>query len=151
MQNSRLFQKDVAVGLLCLTIAAIGLIVNNSYPKGSASAMGPGFFPTMIFGLLGICGAGLTIWRLTRTGQGLGSWPWRPLATITLAMVVFGLVVEHLGFILSTMLLLLLSGASSPGGSWVRVLILAVVTSTVAGLLFVVLLNLQIPLWPRLS
>jgi hypothetical protein len=151
MQNSRLLQKDVLAGLLCLTIALIGLATNTEYPTGTASAMGPGFFPVIIFGLLGICGAGLVIWRLLQGGQDAGIWGWRPLAMISLAMLVFGLTVESLGFILSTVLLLIIAGVSSPGISWRRLLVLAVVTSVLAGLLFVVLLNLQISLWPKFS
>jgi hypothetical protein len=151
MQNSRLLQKDVLAGLLCLTIALIGLTVNTEYPTGTASAMGPGFFPIIIFGLLGICGAGLVIWRLMHDGQDAGSWHWRPLAVISLSMVAFGLTVETLGFILSTILLLIIAGFWTADISWRRLLVLAVVTSVLAGLLFVVLLNLQVSLWPKFS
>ena len=50
--------KDVWAGLILIGIGAAAMIISRNYRFGSALRMGPGFFPTILGGILiafGIC------------------------------------------------------------------------------------------------
>jgi putative tricarboxylic transport membrane protein len=76
-----------------------------------------------------------------------GKWGWRPLFMVTLSIVIFGLSMERLGLVPA---LLLLFTVAALGGREFRlkeVLLLAVLMSVFAALVFVYGLKLPYPLF----
>jgi hypothetical protein len=144
----RFLQKDIAVGLLCMAVAAFGLIQGRRYPIGTSDEMGPGYFPLVIFSALMICGLAMLLVRLARPGEMLDRWAWRPLGAVMTAIIFFGLTVETLGFVLSCILTVAIATCAEKGAPWKNVLTLSLTTAAGAALLFVVLLGLSLPLWP---
>jgi hypothetical protein len=71
-----------------------------------------------------------------------------PLVIVLLSMVGFGFFVDHAGVVLSTAGLVFTASLASTEFTWRRALACAVVVSAFSSLLFVVLLGLQMPLWP---
>lgn len=147
--QSRFWQKDVLAGLICVAVAIYGVIQASAYTRGTASQMGPGYLPLIVFALLGIVGAGLVAWRLGHVGEALEPWAWRPLAAIFASIVVFGAVVDRLGFVLSAILMIVIATRSNSRLSLLQLVILSVATAILSGLLFVSVLKLPIPLWPE--
>jgi hypothetical protein len=145
---TRFLQKDIAVGLLCLAVAAFGLIQGRRYSIGTSDEMGPGYFPLVIFGTLMACGIVLLLIRLFKPGELLERWAWRPLVAITLAIIVFGVTVEKIGFVLAGILLVVIASRAEKTASWRSALILSVISAAGAALVFIVLLKLSLPLWP---
>ena len=45
-------QKDFGAGVLYLAFGAVGFYIARDYGMGQASRMGPGYFPTVLSGLL---------------------------------------------------------------------------------------------------
>jgi len=91
--------KDFLAGLIFLLIGAAAMLVARGYPLGSAMRMGPGYFPTVLGGIL--CLFGLYVMqRGLRSGTPIkGEWGWRPLALVTLSMVLFGFVITRAGLV----------------------------------------------------
>jgi len=139
--------QDVAQGGLFAAVGLTALLMALQYPLGTPGRMGPGFFPVIISGLLTL--TGFAILARSRTGRSevirVGRW-WSALI-VTIAIVLFGYLLDKLGLPLAVLLLCIGAGMASiqfqlnwkaVGG--------AVAFSIVCGLLFVTLLGLRIPL-----
>ena len=145
--------RDVLSGLLFIGVAALGLWVSRDYPIGTASSMGTGYMPRLLLWvLLGLGGSILVsgLWKSERLSETDASdrAAWRPVAFVTLSLVVFGLALERLGLVLS---ILLLTGIGAAAGRSMRPLETAIATLVLIALcwlIFIVGLSLTIPLWP---
>jgi len=97
----RLNAKDIASGVLLITIALLGLYFNLDHPIGSARRMGPGYMPMLTFILLGGLGAAVLFIGLANGPDPLEKWAWREFVLILAAMAIFGLLLERIGFALA--------------------------------------------------
>ena len=99
MKSDLLHNKDFLAGLLLIVIGALALVFARDYPMGVAARMGPGYFPTVLAGILCLFGAGILA-RGIRSGEQIkGQWAWKPLALIALSIVLFGFVMERFGLV----------------------------------------------------
>lgn len=93
------FGKDVAGGALFVLIGlTYGTIAWLELPIGQAFNMGPGYFPVVLSAILGGLGVAIILASVSRSE----AWetirvPWRPVAMILLAIVLFASTVEKLG------------------------------------------------------
>ena len=91
--------KDFLAGLIFLLFGAAAMLVARSYPFGSAMRMGPGYFPTVLGGILCLFGLYVML-RGIRSGEPVkGEWGWRPLALVTLSIVLFGFLLTRAGLV----------------------------------------------------
>ena len=65
---------------------------------GTAARMGPGFFPTLLGGLLAVLGLMLSVPALLRDGEPFPKLHLRPMLMILASIVVFALLLQPLGF-----------------------------------------------------
>ena len=139
--------KDFLAGLLFLVLGVLTVFFARDYAIGSAARMGPGYFPTVLGGLL--CLFGLTIMiRGMRSGAPVqGEWGWRPLGLITLSIVVFGFTMEKLGLVPALILLFFIAALAGREFRFREVLLLAVLMSAFAAAVFVYGLQLPYPLF----
>ena len=91
--------KNVLAGLLFILFAAVLAWQSGKLALGSASRMGPGYFPLLLAQLLGLLGLGVLVSGLRHEGDRVARADWRGLALITAAIVLFGVTLQHLGFI----------------------------------------------------
>ena len=143
-------QRDFAVGAAYIATGAAFAVVSWGYELGSASAMGPGYFPFwlgIVLALLGLvlC-AGATSAKTQRLP--LQRWDWRTLAWMTGSVAAFGLALRPLGLVLSVFGLVVASSLASREFTWRGTLLNAVVLVLLNTVLFVLLLDLPLPLWP---
>lgn len=140
--------KDLAAGLLFITIAASGAWVGRSLTFGTAAEMGEGFLPLVMCGFLGIIGVATCARALVRGDEALPGWRLKPLLWVTLAVVAFALAIEPLGLVLAVALVLLFGNfAGRPMGAGQLALFMVILSiAVVAG--FVYGLKLVIPVWP---
>lgn len=141
-------QQDLAAGLLCVAIGGAGLWGSFGYRIGSALRMGPGYFPALVFGALALCGLVLLVRAFAWPGERLDRWAWRPLIIVLIALLVFGLAVERLGFVLSSVLLVIVACGAGARLTVIQVLALAIGLTLFCALVFVVGLGLPLPVWP---
>src|SRR5438128_1836002 len=91
--------KNILAGLMLIGTGALGIFMAQDYPMGSALRMGPGYFPIVLSGLLILFGIYCLIQGLLKPEKLPGNWSLRALFILPLATVVFGLLMEHGGFI----------------------------------------------------
>jgi hypothetical protein len=152
-------QKDFFCGLMFGGAGIAFAIGATNYNIGEGARMGPGYFPVMLGVVLGLLGLGIVLQSLASgppDGDPVGRWAWRPLAFVIGANLAFGVLlgglpsigVPAMGMIAAIYALTLIA---SLGGDQFRlrdVLILATVLAIGSYLAFIVLLKLQIPVWP---
>jgi hypothetical protein len=112
---------------------------------------GAGYFPLGLSVLVGLLGCIVLFKSLTIESTGgdpVGAMAWRPLLVIVLAIVVFGLMLEPLGLLLTIPVLIIVTSLAGDEFHWRGVLISAVVLTAASWAIFVLGLKLTIPVWP---
>jgi hypothetical protein len=95
------------LGLMGIGVFAIGY--GWRYAVGTAARMGPGFYPRLVSLALIAVGGGLVVRSLIRKSDELGTIELRPVALVLLGTVLFGLLLERAGLVVSTVLLIVLA------------------------------------------
>jgi uncharacterized membrane protein len=146
MNPSILSNKDVWAGLLLVAIGAAAMFLARNYGFGTALRMGPGFFPIIL-------GALLIVFGLYMLGSGLrqpekiaGSWSLRALIILPLALVLFGVLMEHGGFVPAMLVLIFASATASTEFRFVEVLLFSIGLTALSVVVFVWALGLPYPL-----
>ncbi|WP_196216778.1 tripartite tricarboxylate transporter TctB family protein [Paracoccus shanxieyensis] len=138
----------------CIILGAGALWVARDYDAGSVIAMGPGFFPRAISGLLILMGIVIFLLR-GRDAEQVQEEPAHPLviARIILcicgAVVLFGITLQPLGLALAVFLMVLLASGARRDAGIVGPVLTATALAALAVVLFVYLLGLSIPVLPR--
>jgi hypothetical protein len=142
--------KDFYSGLLFIAfgIAAIVIPLVHNYSLGTAARMGPGYFPRMLGILLIVLGGALALRALRMQGSPIAAWKWRPTLIVLGSVVLFGVMVNAAGMVLSTIVLIVLSSAASREFRPKEALISGVLLAALAVGVFVIGLKLQLPIWP---
>ncbi len=140
--------KDFLAGLIFVAFGLAAIVLGSDYPLGTASRMGPGYFPRILGILLVILGGALSLRSLRLAGPPLPGWKWRPVLVVLLSVVVFGLVLTRIGLVLSTVGLIFAASAASREFRPKEALISGILLAALASAVFVVGLKLVIPLWP---
>jgi hypothetical protein len=138
--------KDVWAGLLLIVIGAGAILAARDYPFGTALRMGPGYFPVMLGALLILFGVAILAAGLRRGERISGSWSLRALVVLPLSLVLFGLLMQHAGFVPA--MLVLIFGAAAAGSEFrfAEVLLFALALTALAVAVFVWGLGLPYPL-----
>jgi len=118
--------QDFWAGLMFFTLGAVGMFIARDYPFGSMLRMGPGYFPMIISGLLIFFGLIVMIRGLRSNEQIQGHWSIRGLILLPISMVIFGILMEHTGFIPAMTALIFLSAASGREFRFLEILLLTV-------------------------
>ena len=152
MEGRRSAADVLAGGIFVLTGGAF-VVGSLGYELGSPLRMGPGYFPLLVGAVLAALGVAIVLKGLIAAEVlSFGAIPWRAVAAIVLALVFFGFTVRRLGFVPASAVTALVTTLAS---SRMRPLVAVAVAAglTVAStLIFVVGLQLRIPLWgPWLS
>jgi hypothetical protein len=126
------------------------MVLASDYRLGTAARMGPGYFPTILGGLLALLGLSITIPAFFVEGDAPAQMHLRPLLMILLSIVVFGVALEYLGFAVAVAALVLVGGFADPELRPLESLGLALFLVVFSIGVFVGLLGLPLNLWPSL-
>jgi hypothetical protein len=140
--------RDFLAGLLFMVIGGLAAVLARDFPMGTTMRMGPGYFPTALGIILFLFGVYVLGRGVRSRVQVRGEWGWRPLALITLSIVVFGLLLERLGVLPTAVLMFFVAAAAGREFRFMEVLILAVVMTAFSILVFIWGLKLPYPLLP---
>lgn len=138
--------KDVWAGLLLIAIGAGAILVARDYPFGTALRMGPGYFPVMLGALLILFGLAILAAGLRRGERIAGAWSLRALVVLPLSLVLFGLLMQHAGFVPAMLVLIFGSAAAGTEFRFVEVMLFALGLTALAVVVFVWALGLPYPL-----
>ncbi len=128
--------RDIIGGVLLIMVGAwAGLHAATTFDVGTMSRMGPGMFPASLGFLLAGLGILITIPALFRSGA-LPAVDWRPLLFIILGVMVFALTVTRLGMVPAIVLLTFAAVAADTKIGWKGAIVLAIVLSVIAYLIF---------------
>ena len=152
-------QKDFFSGVMFMSAGIAFAWGATTYKVGDAARMGPGYFPLMLGVLLAILGAVVTFKSMvveTEDGEKIGSFAWRPLFFIIVANLVFGVLIGGLpsiglppGGLVAAIFAQTFISSLAEGKFFPReVTVLATVLAAGSYVTFILLLKLQLPMWP---
>jgi uncharacterized membrane protein len=120
-------RNDLAAGAIFAVLGlAFGAESILSLPIGSALRMGPGYFPLVLSGLLVVTGAAIALRSIGAAAPADRPVPWRGLAVLLPAPIVFGATIRGLGLVGATALVVLISAFASRRVSPMLAILLAV-------------------------
>jgi hypothetical protein len=141
--------KDFWAGLMFIGFGGFAIVGSlMHYQMGTAVRMGPGYFPTMLGGLLVVLGLAVLLAALAFEGPPVPQFHFRPLLLISLGCVAYGYLMKPLGLILATVALVFISAFGGHEFKWKEVSILSVILVIFSVLVFVKGLTLPFPLCP---
>jgi Tripartite tricarboxylate transporter TctB family len=152
-------QKDFFSGLMFLIVGLGFAIGAYSYGMGDGARMGPGYFPRLLGVIMAVLGSVIVFKALTvatADGEKVGKWAWKPLAYVLGANLAFGVLLGGLpsiklpsmGMIAGIYALTIIASFADGKVKMKEVLILATILAVGSYLAFIMLLKLQIPVWP---
>ena len=144
--------KDFWSGLMFLVIGLAFAGFAQQYALGSAQRMGPGYFPTVLGGLLAILGLVIAIRGVTREGQDsdIERFHFGPLAIILGAVALFGFLLRPAGLVAALVVLIGVSAYASHEFRMREVVPLALFLVLLVLAVFIWGLGMVIPVWPAL-
>ncbi|MCC6532839.1 MAG: tripartite tricarboxylate transporter TctB family protein [Burkholderiales bacterium] len=139
--------KDFLAGLMFIAVGGVAMIIAREYPFGSALRMGPGYFPTVLGGILVVFGIWVLIYGVVTQEPVKRTWSVRALIILPLTALVFGILMEKAGFIPALLVLSLMGATASPKFKFVEQSILAIGLTVLSVALFIWGLGLPYPLF----
>lgn len=139
---------DVAAGLFLLACAALAWWFGQNLKVGTAYRMGPGYAPLLLSWIMAIFGAVLVANGVMRSGPGLDRWPLKPILLVIGAIVIFGMSIERLGLLISSIIVVLMGGLAAPQPRVREALIWSLCLAGAATVLFAVALQLPLRIFP---
>jgi putative tricarboxylic transport membrane protein len=155
-------RKDIARSLVLILFSATFLMYTTRYPLDSLENPGPAVFPLILGGILLI----LALWQLIRAFLAPAAPDWggekglkvkalkaflhenqgeAKVLTLTSLLVLYILMMQWIGFFVSTILLVILSSRLMERKDWGRPIVLSVGVSLFCYFLFEVWLKLSFP------
>jgi hypothetical protein len=141
---------DFWCGLLFVAIGALAMVLAQEYRFGTSARMGPGYFPTLLGGLMALLGLTLSVPALLTDGEPLPRIHVPPLLMVLLGIAAFGVTLEYLGFVAAIIALVLIGGLADRDLRPLEIAGVAAFMVLFSLLIFVVLLGLPLRLWPNL-
>jgi hypothetical protein len=139
--------KDLWAGLMYIATGGIGMWIARDYPFGSALRMGPGYFPSVLGGIMVLMGLYVLALGLRKNHEKIqGNLSLRALIILPISMVVFGVLMEEAGFIPAMAALIPVSAAASREFKWGEVVALTVGLTILCAAGFIWALGLPYPL-----
>lgn len=152
--------QNVAGGIVLILLACLAMWLTSDLPRGTLNAVGPAMLPQAIAVLIGICGVALTISGVTKPSHSEEmTWSLRGPLLVCASIVIFALTIKpmhfgsfdtaELGLVISGPLAIIIGGYASPQARFRDLLLLALALTPFCMVLFGDMLNLPIPILPR--
>lgn len=142
--------KDFALGAACLAIGAAFALTATSYNLGTASKMGPGYFPFVLGTLLAVIGAIIAARSMAarRVLRQLDRIEPKAALLVLGSICLFAILYDDVGLVLAIIGAVVLSSRAAPDYSLLQAFFAGVVLCVLCVVIFVWALGLQMPLWP---
>jgi hypothetical protein len=141
-------QREFTAGLIFFCIGSVWLAGSLDHRIGSATAMGPGYFPLVVSLVVAALGIGSVIRSLTLAdADTLEPWPLAALLFVLGGVVGFGLLLQSAGLIAAAAVLILLSCWSRLRTQPGETLLLAVALIALVSGIFVFGLGMPVDLY----
>lgn len=98
--------QDFWSGVMLIVVGMTAIVMARNYPFGTALRMGPGYFPSVLSGILTLFGLFFVARALRSTEKLESGWSLRALIVIPVALVLFGILMTFAGFVPALMVLI---------------------------------------------
>lgn len=144
-------RRDIFAGLFFMAIGLGFFFVSRTYNLGSASRMGPGYFPMLLGAVLTFIGALVSLQGLRQTSDGGENVPLAARSAVIVigSTLLFALALSYAGLIAAVVVLVVVASAAVGRQFKWQTFALAAGLAAFSALLFVTLLGLPVPLWPN--
>jgi uncharacterized membrane protein len=146
MMSGFLRSKDFWGGLMLIAVGVAAIFIARNYPFGTALRMGPGYFPTVLGGVLTLFGLYIVVRALRQSEAIEGGWSLRAMIVLPLSLVLFGILMDRAGFIPALAVLIFGSAAATTEFKLVEVAALTVCLIGFCVAVFIWGLGLPFPL-----
>jgi hypothetical protein len=139
--------KDFWTGIIFLAFGIAAVYIARDYSMGQAAKMGPGYFPTVLGGLLILIGAIGLIRSFIVRGEPIEPFTIKGMVLVLVAVLLFGFLVRPAGLVVAQIVMIMLSAYASTKFRWVPSILLAIGLTIFSVVVFVYLLGLPIPVF----
>jgi putative tricarboxylic transport membrane protein len=139
--------RDFWAGVVFIAIGGWFAITALSYDVGTASRMGPAYFPLVLAIVLVLLGALVLGQALRSDGPPVDKFAVRAMLLVLGATILFGILVRQAGLLVALPLLVVISAAASIYFRWQVALIMAAGLLVFCYFVFIRGLGLTIPVW----
>lgn len=120
---------------------------------GTAARMGPAYFPTLLGSLLALLGTVIALIGFFKHPDGGESgkvepFQWKLLGLILGSVVLFSLVLEYLGLMISTALMIAVASLADRTSRPKETIAMIVILNAVVYVAFVYCIGMLVPVWP---
>ncbi len=142
--------RDFWSGVLFIATGLLFMVLSRQYNLGTAAKMGPGYFPTILGGLMAALGVLIMLPAFSSKGPEVrvDKIDFKSIVLILVAVAVYAATLPKLGFIVSLFLLIMISSWASHEFKLTTSLLSSVVLLVFSWLVFVKGLELQFPFLP---
>jgi len=140
--------RDFWAGILFIVTGILFMVLSRQYQLGTAAKMGPGYFPTILGGLMAFLGLLVLLPAFKGPKVEVSKIDIRMILFVLVAVAVFAFALPKLGMIVAVFLLILIASMASHEFNLKTTLISAVVLLAFSWLVFVKGLELQFPFLP---
>jgi nicotinamide riboside transporter PnuC len=138
--------KDFWAGVMLIAVGAATIVIARDYPFGNAFRMGPGYFPSVLGGILALFGLALLVRGLRSHEPIAGGWSLRALIVLPASFVLFGFLMDRAGFIPALTVLIFGAAAGGTEFKFIEVAALTIALTVLSVLIFIWGLGLPYPL-----
>jgi hypothetical protein len=138
--------KDFWAGMMLIGIGAAAIFIARDYRFGSTMRMGPGYFPSVLGGVLVLFGIYVMIMGLRSKEKFKSKWPLRPLSILSLSIIMFGVLMNYAGLIPALVVLIFGTAIAGNEFKFIEVLLLSMGLIGLSVAVFVWVLGLNFPL-----
>lgn len=137
--------EDFWAGILLTSLGMGFALVALTYEQGSATRMGAGFFPLMLAVALILIGLAAVVRSLLVAGPRITDPAVRSMVLVLGATVVFGVLLQGAGLVVTVFVAVLVSARASARFRWRDAILLACGVTAVSVPLFATALGLPVP------
>ncbi|MFH1557739.1 MAG: tripartite tricarboxylate transporter TctB family protein [Pseudomonadota bacterium] len=146
MERLNCNHKDLWTGVLFSAAGIAAIVFVREHEMGSATSMGPAYFPTILGMLQILIGLVLVARSFLRSGLPIGRLVLGKMALVLGAILLFGLLLRGMGLIVAIIVIVVISAYASEKFRWLSALGLAVGIAIGSAIVFSVLLGIPVPL-----
>lgn len=148
----RWLRTDVLAGLMFAVFSLWGFIASSGLDIGTPTSMGPGYFPRLLSGLMLALGLAIAIGGLVSAEPASpAAWTLKPIGLVSIACIAFAALLSRGGIVLAIVTAVAIGAFAGNRAEIRHLVVLTIVLVAAAVALFVWLLGVPLPIWPRLS
>jgi len=139
--------QDFGSAIVFLLIGLAGLYFGKDLTYGTASRMGPGYFPYLLSWLIIAIGVGVGFMSLTIEGPPIERPQLRPIFFVLVSVVVFGYLMSYVGLAITGVVMTLIAAFARRNFNLLESVALGIGLSIGCVLIFVYGLGQPLPAW----